>query len=149
MNKQFFAFVAFTILFACNAYGQSTSYGEVPSVVKNHFSSNHPQSVDVEWKREGEFYRVEFETGTDADYKIWYDSGSNVVRKEAEILPSELPRAIVNTINAQFEGYTIDDVDMITTPQGTTYEVELEALLKKDWEVVFSADGKVLAKVKD
>lgn len=149
MIKQILALTAFIFLFVTSMYGQRTSAVEVPSIIKNNFAAAYPQSTDVEWEREGDLYCVEFETGRDVDYKIWYDGASTVVRQEVEITENELPAAVRNAIQQEFPKYKIDDVEKITSPDGETYKVELDAFLQQEWEVVFSAKGKLLSKTED
>ena len=73
----------------------------------------------------------------------------DILREEMEISEADLPAAVLEAIAANFGGYSIDDVERITTPVGKSYQVELDALLKEDWEVTFAADGTLLAKAED
>jgi hypothetical protein len=142
MKKEILTLTACVLLISINAFGQQS----VPSVVKNHFETAYVQATEVEWELEGNLYRVEFETENDVDREIWYDSNSTIVREETEIPVNDLPQAVRQAAERGFPGYEIDDVEKVTQPQGVTYRVELEALLKRDWDVVYSPDGKILEK---
>lgn len=149
MKRLFLALAAVSFLSTAKVVGQQTVYGDIPSVVKNSFAISYPNVTDVEWKKDGALYRVEFETGKDVDHKIWYDAASNVVLRKEEVMEKDLPAAVLQAIRTNFADYTIDDVDKISSPDSITYEVELEAFMKRDWEVIFSSDGRVLSKTKD
>ncbi len=118
-------------------------------MIKNNFGAAYPKSTDVEWERDGELYQVEFETAEGVDHEIWYDAYVNIRREEVDISTAELPAAVRRTVAADFAGYTIDDAKRVVTPEGESYQMDLEALLKEDWVVTFTADGRLLSKVED
>ena len=65
---------------------------------------------------------------------------------ETEIKKGDLPQAVQAAIAKEFVGYKIEEAEKVeTAKEGTHYEVALEKG-ELNYEVLFSADGKVLKK---
>ncbi len=68
---------------------------------------------------------------------------------EREISVNELPKAVTESIQAQFAGATLLEADEITQKDGShTYDVEIKHSGKK-MEVMYDAAGKYLGEEKD
>jgi hypothetical protein len=64
--------------------------------------------------------------------------------EEIEIPVSELPKAIVKTIEKTFKQFKIDKVERIEHPDGRVeYEVDVEGD-GQEWEIEMTPDGKIL-----
>lgn len=98
---------------------------------------------------DGSLYNVEFEIGWNTDHEIGYDTEGNIVKHKEGISKSELPKAVQNGIKTNFSGYAIDDLERITDNGKVFYKMELNSLMKEDWDVVMDADGTVLSKIAD
>lgn len=131
------------------SHGQDISPLDVPSVIQNHFEAEFPNAKDVEWELGGELYEVEFEIGWNVDHEIWYNAQGEIVKHKEDIASSELPEAVKQTLKRDFKTYVIDDLQQITTPEATVYEMELASLIKEEWDVLMDSSGKVLRKVAD
>jgi len=127
---------------------QDMNVNDVPSDLRTSFERAYPNAKDVEWEMEGENYKVEFEIERE-DHEIWYSSEGNTAKMEKEISDSDLPQPIQSAITSSYDGYTIDEIDMIEENGGATYEVELEKSGDDDKKVIFDADGKVLNEMND
>jgi uncharacterized membrane protein YkoI len=126
---------------------QNVAPGNVPALVVNTFQQQFPKAADIEWKKKGNLYEVEFETGLSGkDHKMLIDSLGKITYHKFDISESELPDAIRKTITTQFSGYTEDDPEKVESDGLVTYEVELKKK-PEEWEVTFSSDGKILGKL--
>jgi hypothetical protein len=137
------------ILSASSTFAQDIKQSQVPSLVVNNFQQKFPKARDIEWKMDGDLYKVDFETGLlGKDQKSWYDQTGNLVRHKEEISKSDLPKNILAKINAEFSGYRIDDVKKITEGGKETYTLELKKFTK-EWKVAFDPEGNILSKIAD
>lgn len=138
--------VAMVLLSSGVIAAQDIPASQVPSLVTNSFKQQFADASDVEWEKEGENYKVEFDTGffTD-DHEAWYDKSGKLLRHEEEISGKELPEAVMATIKARYAGYKIDDVDKITENGKATYKVELDKYQSPDIDVVFDEGGQLIS----
>lgn len=136
-------------LFVTNTFAQDIPQSKVPSLVVNNFQQLFPKAFDVEWKLDGEMYKVEFETGLlNSDHDAWYNNVGKLVKHKEEISKNDLPQKVLIKINLDYSGYTIDDVEKITEGENTIYTLELKKN-KEEWKLAFAPDGTVLSKIAD
>lgn len=119
---------------------QDISPKNVPSLVLNSFQSRFTNVTDVEWEMEGELYKVEFEINS-RDHDAWITKNGEIRKHKEEISNTELPNNVRHKIEADFKGYTIDEVSRIEIAEKVIFEVELDG--KDDREVLVSAEGVV------
>lgn len=148
--KTKFLIVAISLLFASGTlFAQKISKNEVPSLVINSFQQAFPKASDIDWKRDGELYKVDFEIGIpDLDHDVWYENTGKLIKHKEEISKSDLPKEIKTKIETEFADYKIDDIKKITEEDRVNYVVELESI-QQDWKVSFDANGTVLNKIPD
>ncbi len=127
---------------------QDLLQSDVPSVVVNNFQKAFPKVYDVEWELKGELYEVDFETGVSIDHEAWYDKTGKLVKHKQEIAKTDLPKAVLNTLNTDFKGYRVEDAKKITEGSKVTYKLDLESTTS-EWKVLLSSEGKVLSKIAD
>lgn len=132
--------------FSC---AQNIHQANVPALVLNSFQQQFPKAGDVEWKRKGGLYEVEFETGlAGTDHTMLLDSLGRVTYHKTDITEAELPAVVKNSISAQFPGFRMDDLEKIESNGTVTYKADLKKK-PEEWEAVFSKDGVLLSKVAD
>ena len=146
--KNFFLIALSSFIFSF-VQAQDLSREQVPSVVLNNFDSQFPKAMDVEWEKKGDLFKVDFETDRHTDHNVWYDASGDLVKHEKDIAKSELPAAVLSLIQTDFKGYNLDDIEMVTTREGTQYEVELDAVFKQEWKVILDEKGGIIRKVAD
>ena len=122
---------------------QDLNPADVPVNLKDAFSKEYSKATDVEWEKELDNYKVEFELNRQ-DHEVWYNASGMVLKKEIEITKAELPQAIRDAIKLKYAGYRVDDVEMIWQKNTTTYEVELEKG-QAEKHIIFDRNGKVLS----
>ena len=123
------------------ATGQDIQQSEVPSLVLNTFQSKFPNATDIDWEREADLYKVEFEIGK-RDHDLWIDKNGNITKHKEEVTKTDLPAAINQKLQSDFKEYRIDDVDKIETNGKVFFLVDLDSN-SGDKEVLFSPDGAV------
>lgn len=133
----------------------------VPATIQTSFNTKYPNSTRVMWYQyapdktmpadptawyyglDDKDYYVTF-NWQDADYIAWYDNG-NWIRSSQRIDDIDLPADVMRTINTQYPGYTITDVDLEHDNKQKLYEVKL---VKGDskWNVHLTDNGTVARK---
>lgn len=131
------------LLSAGNLLAQDIPHSHVPSVIVNKFSAQFPKARDIDWEQKGELYNVEFELGRNVDHEIWYDKNGQIVKHKEEINKSSLPAGVTSTLQRDFKGYRVDDIEKITEGTAVTYKMELDSFTK-DWNIIMDARGKIL-----
>lgn len=137
----------FFLLVTTISVAQNLNPSELPEAVQNAFMQDNAKGTDVEWKRDMENYKVEFDIGR-MEHEIWFTPSGKVIKTEQEMTEADLPQTIRDVIKSKYKGYNVDDVEMMWQNDTTTYEVELEKG-KEEWELVFDSKGKILHKRKD
>lgn len=136
------------ILFATGAVmAQDLRPAEVPGNLKDAFNKEYSKATNVEWEKELDNYKVEFDLNR-RDPEVWYNASGTVLKKEIEITEGELPQALRDAIKSRYAGYRVDDVEKIWQNNATTYEVELEKGQDEKY-IVFDDNGKVLSERRD
>lgn len=111
---------------------------QVPTAVLNTFEKNNPQAK-AQWELSNGMYHAEFwQQGLQND--AWYKPNGTWVRTETDY-QGALPAKIQEYINANYANYRVDDVDIVTTPQGNFYEVELDREGAEDVTIRMTVDG--------
>lgn len=123
--------------------GQNLHQNEVTSVVLNQFNVQFPKATEVEWKKGGKLYKVEFETGRDKDHDVWYNAEGEMTKHKEELSRSNLPEAIRKNIKKDFKSYKIDDVDRLTEGYSIVYKVEIEKY-NHERDLFYSENGKLI-----
>lgn len=99
------------------------------SDVLEQFEAMYPGAKDVEWDREGYYWKVSFETGAERiDREAWFDRNGAWLRTETDLLLSAVPQEIKDFLSesaykdAIFED---NDAEFVETPTGDYYRFEL------------------------
>lgn len=124
------------------AMAQDLNPESVPGNLKDAFNKEYSRATDVEWEKELDHYKVEFDLNR-RDHEVWYNASGKVLKKEIEITKADLPQAIRDVIKSKYVDYRVDDVDMIWQKNATTYDVELEKG-QNEKHVIFDSNAKVL-----
>ena len=138
----------FALLRVATVSAQDMNPDDVPPELRTAFDQAYPDAGDVEWERDGESFKVEFETNR-KDQEVWYAADGKAAKTEKEIGEGELPQTIKSAIAGKYADYKIDSIEMTEEGGSATYEVELEKGWDDEIQVVFDAEGKVLNEWKD
>lgn len=140
--------VAALALFATVAVSaQDLKSSEVPSNLISNFEKEFSNAQDVEWEKEMDFFKVEFDIYK-KEQEIWYDASGKIFKMEKELNETELPQAIKSKISSSYASFKIDDIEMKEEDGKTTYEIELEDE-RKEKTVIFDESGAVISEIED
>ena len=128
------------------AQAQKLKESEVPKAVKDAFAKRFPNTKGIEWSKESETeFEAEFKAGGKEQSANFDQSGKWLVT-ETVIKKADLPQSVQTALTKEFAGYKVEEAEKVETANdGTQYEVALEKG-ELNYEVLFSADGKVLKK---
>ena len=129
------------------SFAQDVPKSQVPSVVLNVFQAKFSNATDVEWELKGDEYKAEFEIGK-RDHDVWIDKSGNIKKHKEDFPKKDLPAAITEKLEKEFQTYRIDDADKIEMDGKVFYQVELENGSDKR-KLLLSADGKLESKAID
>ena len=133
------------MLFVIGTYAQKPKE-EAPAAAKSAFAAKYPAAQKVKWSVEkpGEF-EVEF-TLNKVESSALFDASGKFLESEAEVSKTELPAAVKATIEKDFAGYKLDEIEKSTDGKGAI-TFEMEAVKGKDkLAISFDAAGKLLSK---
>lgn len=111
----------------------------VTEAVKEAFAQKYPGVTVREWEEKMNYFVAEFSINN-SEAEAWFTSDGLWVRTETDYRGT-LPEAVKSYITNNYPEASIDDVDLISTPSGEYYEVELERRGSADIELNIRADG--------
>jgi Putative beta-lactamase-inhibitor-like, PepSY-like len=128
-----------TVVTAAQTEGKSVvvTADAVPDSVRKSFTTEYPTIKTVEWvkyepvesddlKMDDEYYYVRY-NNDGADYISWYNNRGEWVKTSTKIAGNaNLPDAVNKTINDQYPGYTITEIDKENDKDMVMYEIDLE-----------------------
>ncbi len=151
-NRVLTVLIATLVLPAFSAQAEKIPRPEVPEAVVKMIKKEHPKAKLIEIDKEVHFgevlYEVKYKINGVKFETLFTPNGENF-GEEIEIPLSELPQAIVKTLEKTFKQLKIDKVEKIVAPDGRVeYEVDVEGD-GQEWEIELSPEGKILLKELD
>ena len=112
-----------------------------PKGVSDAFNKKFASATDVKWKQEGEEWETEFKQ-ENTEMSASFEASGKWLETEAEIKLKDLPAEAHKAINLKFEGWEIEKVETVETPNFKGYEMLLE---KEDTEteILVTATGEI------
>lgn len=144
MKTQAIAFIAilFLVLTSCNNDDDNNLLqNQVPNEVIVAFQGQFPNATDVEYQKVGGQYEVDFDINN-VEHDALYNADGTLVKYKYDILSSEVPQAILITIETDYENRLIDDAEILMIDEVVYYQIELENI-PVDIKLVFNNDGTV------
>lgn len=132
-----FAVAISTSLLSCS---QDIPASKVPSVVLNTVQLKFPGSTSIEWEKKKSQYEAEFNIDS-TEHNVFINENGEVIWYKTKIKETALPPQIISAITREQQGYTIDEIEKISTGDSTYYLVEVELKGKKDKELLYASDG--------
>ncbi len=132
-------FVSFAVFTAC---GQKE---DVPEKVRTAFSQKFPNAKRVEWDKENDSeWEAEFRMNGKA-YSADFDNNGTWKETEHKIKRSEILTPVRSTLENEYAGYEIEEAEVLETPEGKFFEIEIEKD-EHDMEIVFDISGSIVKK---
>lgn len=144
--KNLLIFALILTAFSISACGQVN----VPEAAKTAFSKKFPTAQSVKWGEEKEgkpevaVYEAEFKLNGKATSANFNTKGE-WQETELTVVKTNLPAAVLKTIESQFAGYKLGEMASVETPAGKSFEI-LMSKGKERIEVVIDPLGKVIKK---
>lgn len=143
--------IGYAMSFSTAINAQEITQSQLPPLIVRNFQAAFPGASDIEWKRDGENYKVEFELGVfmlTNDHDVWFDKTGSIVKHKEEISKNGLPQNVLTKIKNDFTGYRIEDPKKITEGHTVIYEMELKKQ-RSEWKVVIDENGNILSRKED
>ncbi len=128
----------------------SASYSEDPTTIekiRGYVSEKYPKCVitEVEVNNNHSASNIEVEfVHNSKEKEAIFDMAGNWQSTKYDILKSELPNAVSTALSkSQYSDYSIDDIDVLETPDAVLYEIELEKWFSDDVTIFIDNDGKI------
>ena len=135
------------LLGACSGSGQEVKElknDEVPLAVRDAFAKQFPHAAKVAWEAEdANTYGADFQEESSKRSAIFAPDGT-WLGTESSIAKGALAEAVINAIAAQYPDHEVEKAERVETPEGLSYEVELEHK-EHTVEVRFAEDGKLIS----
>lgn len=112
---------------------------EVPVEVRQALLDAFPNSSYIEWDKNGKDYEADFQLDRRTHTALLNPTGSLLMHKQA-IPETELPGEVTATLNQNFKGYALDEVEKLLKDEGTFYQVELESATSEE-QLVLQPNG--------
>ena len=131
------------------AIAQKISDEKVPAAVASAFKAKFPKTTKMSWEMENaNAYEAEFKLNGEK-VSANFDSSGKWLETETDIKVSALPAAVQKAIKKDFAGFKIEEASKVESARdGNCFEVEIEKG-KEEFDVLFTADGKMLSKTKE
>lgn len=125
------------LIFSCD--NDDYPYSEVPSIILNEFWTQFPDASDVEFKRKGENYEIEFEmNGIDAVASI--SPSGKLIKEKREILFEEFPAEVQKGLE-KYGRKKINNSERVKTEHEIYYQAQVQQLWL-DTKLVLDETGK-------
>jgi len=125
---------------------------EVPEAVIKKIKKEHSEAKLIEIDKEVHFDEVLYEVKykiNGVKFETLFTPEGETFGEEIEIPLSELPQAIVKTLEKTFKQLKIEKAEKIEAPDGRIeYEIDVEGD-GQEWEIEMSPEGKILLKELD
>jgi uncharacterized membrane protein YkoI len=131
----------FTVVFALMACAQDA---KPPKEVQDAFSEKYSSVQKVDWDQEEGEWEAEFKwEGT--EMTVCFDNAGKWLETETEVKKKDVPSAIMEAINQKYEGWKIEEIEMIEKPDFKGYELALEKG-ETETEILISEAGGITVK---
>lgn len=132
---------AFPALTSC---AQDLKPEQVPQAVRDAFAKRFPTVQKSGWEKEDDTtYEAEFKQNG-VKTSACFDATGKWVETETELKESALPEAVRKTLAAKYSGQKMEECELVETPEGLFYEVEMEQG-ETTTEVRLTPDGTVVS----
>ena len=136
-----------TLGFSAPSIAQHKSQAVLPKIVLQAFNERFPDAKRVDWEQENDQeWEAEFKWNH-TKYSANFNLEGKWLETEHEIEPTDIPTNILNSLAAHLKKqdylkYDIEEAELVETPEGTAYELEIEAN-NMEYEVYINPLGQI------
>ena len=143
--KKFFILLLACLLISMSGYSQKITADKIPASVKQAFTKMFPAATGAKYEKEKKDYEVSF-VNKGAEMSANFDARGRWLETETVVRPEDLPKAVADSVERNFPGYTVANVGKMEKP-GREFVYEMDLKKDKDGlEVEISAKGHILKK---
>lgn len=118
---------------------------EVPSVVRNTFGKEFPETVEVEWEKKPDSFEVVFEV-ENVEYSALFDKSGRMLMHKKVIALEALPAAVKEKLRTYFTNNQIEEIGIVEKEGVKYFQIEIEGKVREQ-KVVYTADGQLTEKI--
>jgi len=119
---------------------------DVPASVKTAFEEKFVDAKNIKWEKENDSeWEAEFKF-QDMEYSANFTADGTWVETEHEIQISDLPTMIKSSVETDYAGFEIGEIEISEKVNGIFYEIEFEQGEEKI-ELVFDNKGTLVKKI--
>ncbi|MEX2594654.1 MAG: PepSY-like domain-containing protein [Anditalea sp.] len=126
-------------LMSCSLLDEDIQTSKVPSLVRNSFSQEFTNAIDVEWEKKKGNYEVDFEI-KETDFSALFNPEGQLLKFKQDIQKEDLPDVVTTKIQENYPGHYIDDVDKLEIKGTVYYQIDLDGKII-DRKAIYTADG--------
>ncbi len=119
----------------------------VPSKVKKAFKVQYSETSDETWNYDGDYklrvWKVLYKS-EGVLHSSWYDYKGNWIQTKTKIDDSELPEAVMKSIQEDYARYKIVIAARFENPELNGYEVFLDSKSMGGFDVQYTKEGKMV-----
>ncbi|MEI6050075.1 MAG: PepSY-like domain-containing protein [Bacteroidota bacterium] len=139
--KNIFVLAVVFSLVSVSAFSQKNA----PGNVKKEFAKKYASAQSVKWdSEEANEWEAEFSMNG-KKMSACFDNSAKWLESETAISEKEVPVAVLNTLNKDFQGYKKGPVEIFESPAMKGFEMSLKKG-EKSLEVIFDSNGIILKK---
>lgn len=143
MKMKFIILLAFGVTFTLQTTAQNQISKKVPEKVLTAFQQKFPSAQKVKWEMENESeWEAEFKINK-IEYSANFLTDGTWVETEYEAKKADLPENILAILTQNFKGYELEEIEVVETPAGTGYELEIE-VDEEEFYLEFDPNGKLV-----
>lgn len=123
---------------------QNIENSSVPDQIVATFNTAFLNPADVKWEMDYDNYKAKFEKSK-VETIVTYNKDGKWLMTETPVTHKSLPAAVKSCLTKQFDIYKENDIEKVSTPEGVSYEIDLE-YNQMNYEVVISENGELIKK---
>ncbi len=117
------------------------STDEIPSNIQASFQAKYREAVNVHWVIKEDRYKIRFEQGGEEMF-AYYDRRGHWIKSFTKLTQKELPKAISQYLDSQYNSHELAKFYLKDTPNGTFYLLAVKKDQKYIW-LEFDLEGNV------
>ena len=139
--KKIIILVAAFIFFSLSAFSQKNP----PEIVKKEFTKKYATAQSVKWENEEKNeWEAEF-TFEGKKMSASFDNSGKWMESETTITEKDLPVAVVNTLNKDYQGYKKGEISIFEDSKNKGFELTMKKG-ESSIEVLIDNAGKIIKK---
>ncbi len=117
--------MVWAVAICCTVRVAAQAAVSAPQAVAQAFHAQFPNATKQKWEKENATeYECSFHNGK-TEMSAKYDQSGKWLETETEVKVTDLPPAVLQSIVQQYKDHKLKEAEVVETPEGKLYEVEL------------------------